>query len=54
MSKVLLIGGGGYVGTALTQHFLEAQQKVVSIDRFIYNNKQSIHNFEKHKNYQHI
>lgn len=54
MSKVLLIGGGGYVGTALTQYFLETQQKVVSIDRFIYNNKQSIHNFEEHKNYQSV
>ena len=54
MSKVLLIGGGGYVGTVLTKHFLDLQQKVVCIDRFIYNHKQSILNFEKNKNYQFV
>ena len=54
MNKVLLIGGGGYVGTVLTQYFLDSQQKVVCIDRFIYDNKWSIVNFEKHKNYQFI
>ena len=54
MNKVLLIGGGGYVGTVLTRHFLDSQQKVVCIDRFIYDNKWSIVNFEKHKNYQYI
>jgi len=54
MSKVLLIGGGGYVGTVLTKHFLELQQKVVCIDRFIYNHEQSVLNFEKNKNYQSV
>jgi nucleoside-diphosphate-sugar epimerase len=52
MSKLLLIGGGGYVGTALTRHFLKKQHEVVSIDRFIYDNRESIINFKGHKNYQ--
>lgn len=54
MSKILLIGGGGYVGTVLTQHFLKQLHEVVSIDRYIYNNRESIINFKDHKSYHEI
>ena len=41
MSKkktILLIGGGGYVGTELVDHLLQKKYKVIVYDLFIYGN----------------
>ena len=38
MKNILLIGGGGYVGTVLTSHFLKKGYKVTILDNFIYKN----------------
>ena len=36
MSKVLLIGGAGYVGMPVAQHFLNHGHEVVVVDNFVY------------------
>ncbi len=42
MKKTLLIGGGGYVGTVLTEYLLKNDHEVTIMDLFIYNNNISI------------
>lgn len=54
MSKIILIGGGGYVGTVLTKHFLKSENEVICIDRFIYENENSIDDFLGTVNYKSI
>ena len=36
--KILLLGGGGYIGTTITQHFLDKGYQVFIYDAFIYDN----------------
>ena len=36
MSKILLIGGGGYVGTAMATYFLNRNHEILIIDSFSY------------------
>ena len=38
MKKILIIGGAGYIGTELTDHFLNAGHYVRSLDLFLYKN----------------
>ncbi len=45
MSKILIIGGAGYVGTVLTSHFLKKGHDVVIVDNFIYENEFSVVSF---------
>lgn len=45
MKHILLIGGAGYVGTALSSHFLTAGYKVTILDNFIYNNQFAVQHF---------
>ena len=40
MKKILIIGGAGYIGTGLTDHFLNAGHRVRSLDLFLYKNNQ--------------
>jgi nucleoside-diphosphate-sugar epimerase len=54
MKKTLLIGGGGYVGTTLSDYLLRNNHKVISIDRFIYDNEDAISPFINNKNYSSI
>ena len=42
MKNILLIGGGGYVGTVITSHFLKQGHRVTVLDNFIYNHQFSI------------
>ena len=42
MKKTLLIGGGGYVGTVLTEYLIKNDHEVTVMDLFIYNNNISI------------
>tara|TARA_Y100000588_G_scaffold384599_2_gene476268 strand:+ start:1048 stop:2061 length:1014 start_codon:yes stop_codon:yes gene_type:complete len=37
--KILLIGGGGYIGTVLAEHLLESRYEVRSLDLFLYQNE---------------
>jgi nucleoside-diphosphate-sugar epimerase len=40
--KILIIGGAGYIGTVLTEHFLNAGQHVRSLDLFLYKNNHCV------------
>lgn len=52
MKKVLLIGGGGYVGTVLSQHLISNNHKVRVLDNFVYTNENSVISFLGHPNYE--
>ena len=55
MSKtILLIGGAGYIGTALTENFLSKHYKVKCLDALIYSQQYCIEPFLKKKNYEFI
>ena len=51
MNNILLIGGGGYVGTAITKTFLNEKKKILVMDNFIYDHKKISSIFENEKNY---
>lgn len=42
MRKVLIIGGAGYVGTVLTDHLLNENYQVRSLDQFLYHNNHCV------------
>lgn len=44
MQKILLIGGGGYVGNSLAHYFLKKKHQVTILDNFIYNHKSTLNN----------
>jgi nucleoside-diphosphate-sugar epimerase len=50
--KILIVGGAGYIGTVITNYFLNQGHKVVSIDNFLYKNDYSIHSFLGNPNYR--
>ena len=50
--KVLLIGGAGYVGTALTNYLLKKNFQVCCVDNFLYSHFFSIDKLIKNKNYE--
>ena len=54
MKKILIIGGSGYVGTVLTEHFLSLGYNVKSFDYFIYDNNQCVLPFLGRKGFKHI
>lgn len=45
MKNILLIGGGGYVGAVIIEHFLNQNYKVSVLDNFIYDNQFALHSF---------
>jgi len=45
MSKVLCVGGGGYVGTVLIGHLLAQGREVRCLDCFVYRNQDSVRHF---------
>ena len=49
-TKVLLIGGAGYIGTVVTDFFLKKYQ-VTCLDNFIFNNEYAVDSFKNFKNY---
>ena len=51
MKKVLLIGGAGYVGTSITNVFLNKNLSINILDNFIYKHKFSIKKFLPNKNF---
>lgn len=50
--KILIIGGGGYVGSVLTDHFLATGYEVRSFDNLLYNQGLTIVPFLNHENYE--
>lgn len=52
MKKVLIIGGGGYVGTVLTAHLLAKGFKVSTLDNLIYLNHFAVQPFLGDPNFQ--
>lgn len=42
MKHILIIGGAGYIGTVLTDHFLKLDYKVRSFDCFLYQNNHCV------------
>ena len=44
---ILLIGGGGYIGNVIAEHFLRKNYKVKIYDNFIYNNSFIKNNYNK-------
>ena len=49
MKKILIVGGGGYIGTVLSAYLLSKNYSVVSYDNFIYNHKSSIKKIKNNK-----
>jgi len=52
--NILLAGGAGYIGTVLTDFFLENNFKVICVDSLIYSQKECIKGFLNNKNYEFI
>jgi len=47
MEKILVIGGGGYVGTELISYLIKKNNYVYCIDKFIYEKNSFIKNSKK-------
>lgn len=52
MSKILCVGGGGYVGTAVIEHLLEKGEGVRCLDCFVYRNNDSVADFLSHPRFE--
>lgn len=52
MKNILLIGGAGYVGSVITEFLLRNNFAVTCLDRFLYNNEQTVLPFLLHENYK--
>ena len=45
MKNILLIGGGGYVGTVISSHLLKLGFNINVLDKFVYNNSKSVESY---------
>jgi len=54
MKNILLVGGGGYVGTVLTSYFLKKNYKITVLDNFVYDNQFSIQPYIGDSDYRFI
>ena len=52
--RILLIGGGGYVGSVLTQYLLEQGFFVRCLDLLLYDNHAAVESFLGHPNYEFV
>ena len=52
--RVLLIGGGGYIGNVVAEGLLQNKYKVSILDNFIYGHKKTISNLINFKNFKPI
>ena len=50
--RILLIGGGGYIGSVVAQFLLKKKYNVTCFDSFIYNNEKFLNKLNKYKNYR--
>ena len=51
MKNILIIGGGGYIGTVVSKFLLEKGYKVKVLDNFIYNNSNATRDLQGLKNF---
>jgi len=51
MKNILIIGGGGYIGTVVSKFLLEKGYKVKVLDNFIYNNSNATKDLQGLKNF---
>lgn len=51
-TRILLIGGAGYIGTVITDFFLKKNYQVTCLDNFIFNNEYAINSFRNSQNYK--
>ena len=51
-TKILLIGGAGYIGTVVTEFFLKNKYQVTCLDNFIFNNEYAINSFRNSESYK--
>ena len=54
MKKILIIGGAGYIGTVLSDHFLNHGYNVRSLDYFIYQNNHCVLPYLGRTGYEHV
>ena len=52
INKILSLGGAGYIGSVLTEHFLDRNIKVKSFDNFIYKQNSCVLSYLNDKNYE--
>jgi nucleoside-diphosphate-sugar epimerase len=52
MKNFLVLGGAGYLGSEFCKYLLSKKKHVTCVDNFIYNNRPSIRNLEKKKNFK--
>lgn len=50
--KILILGGGGFIGSHLTKYYLNNNHSVVVIDNFITGNKNNLKEILKNKSFQ--
>jgi nucleoside-diphosphate-sugar epimerase len=53
-TKILLVGGAGYIGTVITKFFLKKNFKVTCLDNLIYKNKFGLKEFTLNQNYEFV
>ena len=53
-TKILLVGGAGYIGTVITKFFLKRNFKVTCLDNLIYKNKFCLNEFISNQNYEFV
>ena len=51
MRNILIIGGGGYIGTVVSKFLLDSGHKVKVLDKFIYNNLSAVKELQKLENF---
>ena len=52
MNKILITGGAGFIGTNLTEYFLNKGYKVTCLDNFATGHRYNIESFLNNPNYQ--
>src|SRR5690606_28254532 len=52
MSKILITGGAGFIGSNLTEHFLEQGHQVVVLDNFATGHRHNIAQHENNPNFE--
>ena len=52
--NILIVGGAGYIGTVVSEHFLKKGFNVTCIDNFLYENSFSIKGLEQNKKFKFV
>lgn len=52
MSRILIAGGAGFIGSHLSEKLVEKDHKVVAIDNLCSSNRENVENLEDNRNFQ--